>query len=132
MLVGCNGYSRDSSSGTVTEITLDQSLELAKEGENIILFTLSTCRDCKKMKSILEPYLENHSVEINEIVLDKEGTTDEEIQNNRRKINTVFPEFNSVPSMYYVKDGELIDEIFEITEEGQLEEWVTNNKLDKK
>ena len=34
--------------------------------------------------------------------------------------------------MYYLKDGEIIDEIFEITEEEQLEEWVVKNKLDKK
>ena len=84
------------------------------------------------MKEVLTPYLENHSVEINEVILDKEGTSDEEVQNNRRKINTVFEDFNSVPSMYYLKDGEIIDEIFEITEEEQLEEWVVKNKLDKK
>ena len=131
--VGCNQYTRDNTSGSITEINLDESLTIAKEeSETILLFTLSTCKDCKKMKEVLTPYLENHSVEINEVILDKEGTSDEEVQNNRRKINTVFEDFNSVPSMYYLKDGEIIDEIFEITEEEQLEEWVVKNKLDKK
>ena len=131
--VGCNQYTRDNTSGSITEINLDESLTIAKEeSETILLFTLSTCKDCKKMKEVLTPYLENHSVEINEVILDKEGTADEEVQNNRRKINTVFEDFNSVPSMYYLKDGEIIDEIFEITEEEQLEEWVVKNKLDKK
>ena len=132
-LVGCNQYTRDNTSGSITEINLDEALTIAKEeSETILLFTLSTCKDCKKMKEVLTPYLENHSVEINEVILDKEGTSDEEVQNNRRKINTVFEDFNSVPSMYYLKDGEIIDEIFEITEEEQLEEWVVKNKLDKK
>ncbi|MDY3360109.1 MAG: glutaredoxin domain-containing protein [Clostridium celatum] len=131
--VGCNQYTRDNTSGSITEINLDEALTIAKEeSETILLFTLSTCKDCKKMKEVLTPYLENHSVEINEVILDKEGTADEEVQNNRRKINTVFEDFNSVPSMYYLKDGEIIDEIFEITEEEQLEEWVVKNKLDKK
>ena len=131
--VGCNQYTRDNTSGSITEINLDEALTIAKEeSETILLFTLSTCKDCKKMKEVLTPYLENHSVEINEVILDKEGTADEEVQNNRRKINTVFEDFNSVPSMYYLKDGEIIDEIFEITEEEQLEEWGVKNKLDKK
>ncbi|MDU3721642.1 MAG: glutaredoxin domain-containing protein [Clostridium celatum] len=131
--VGCNQYTRDNTSGSITEINLDEALTIAKEeSETILLFTLSTCKDCKKMKEVLTPYLENHSVEINEVILDKEGISDEEVQNNRRKINTVFEDFNSVPSMYYLKDGEIIDEIFEITEEEQLEEWVVKNKLDKK
>ena len=131
--VGCNQYTRDNTSGSITEINLDEALTIAKEeSETILLFTLSTCKDCKKMKEVLTPYLENHSVEINEVILDKEGTSDEEVQNNRRKINTVFEDFNSVPSMYYLKDGEIIDEIFAITEEAQLEEWVVKNKLDKK
>lgn len=131
--VGCNQYTRDNTSGSITEINLDEALTIAKEeSETILLFTLSTCKDCKKMKEVLTPYLENHSLEINEVILDKEGTADEEVQNNRRKINTVFEDFNSVPSMYYLKDGEIIDEIFEITEEEQLEEWVVKNKLDKK
>ena len=131
--VGCNQYTRDNTSGSITEINLDEALTIAKEeSETILLFTLSTCKDCKKMKEVLTPYLENHSVEINEVILDKEGTADEEVQNNRRKINPVFEDFNSVPSMYYLKDGEIIDEIFEITEEEQLEEWVVKNKLDKK
>lgn len=132
-LAGCGQYTRDNTSGEVTEMALDEALTMAKEeSETIVLFTLSTCKDCKKMKEVLIPYLENHSVEINEVVLDKEGTSDEEIQNNRKKINTVFKEFDSVPSMYYLKDGEIIDEIFEITEEKELEDWVVKNKLDKK
>lgn len=132
-LDGCGQYTRDNTSGEITEMALDEALTMAKEeSETIVLFTLSTCKDCKRMKEVLIPYLENHSIEINEVVLDKEGTSDEEIQNNRNKINTVFKEFNSVPSMYYLKDGEIIDEIFEITEEKELEDWVIKNKLDKR
>lgn len=132
-VVGCNQYTRDTSSGSITEVTLDESLNLAKEEkETIILYTLSTCNDCRNLKQVLKTYLENHSVEINEVILDNEGTSDEEIQNNREKINTVFPGFNAVPSMYYLKNGEVIDEAIEITTEEELEEWVLKNMLDKK
>ena len=54
------------------------------------------------------------------------------IQSNRRKINTIFSEFNAVPSMYYLKDGKVIDEAIEITTEEELDEWVLKNMLDKK
>ena len=80
----------------------------------------------------MNPYLENHNIKINEVVLDNEGTSDEEIQNNREKINSIFPKFNSTPSMYYLEDGKIIDEIFEVTNEKELDEWVMRNKLDLK
>lgn len=130
---GCNQYARDNSSGSITEVTLDESLKLAKEeDETIILYSLTTCSDCIALKAVLSSYLDNHSVEINEVVLDNEGTSDEEIQANREKINTVFEDFNAVPSLYYLKDGKLVDEAVEITTEDELEAWVIKNKLDKK
>lgn len=132
-LIGCDKYIRDNGRGSITEITLDESLKLAEaEKETIILYSITTCIDCIKLKEVLNTYLENHSVEINEVVLDNEGTSDEEIQSNRRKINTIFPEFSAVPSMYYLKDGEVIDEAIEITTEEELEAWVLQNRLDKK
>ena len=131
--IGCDQYIRDNSSGSITEITLDESLKLAKdEKETIILYSLNTCNDCRNLKEVLNTYLENHSVEINEVVLDNEGTSDEEIQSNREKINTVFSDFNAVPAMYYLKDGEVVDEAIEITTEEELDQWVVKNKLDKK
>ena len=131
--VGCGKYTRDNSSGSITEVTLDESLRLAKEEkETVILYTISTCNDCRNLKQVLKPYLENHSVEINEVVLDKEGMSDLEIQINRDKINSVFTEFDAVPSIYYVKNGKVVDEAVEITTEEELEAWVVKNKLDKK
>ena len=64
--------------------------------------------------------------------MDNEGTSKEEIQNNRKKINEIFPEFDSTPSMYYVKNGKIIDEIFEVKSEEELDQWVVKNKLDAK
>lgn len=126
-------YVRDTSSGEILEVRLDDALTMAEnKEESLIIFTQSTCKDCIKLKKILLPYLENHNIFINEVVLDNEGTSKEEIQNNRKKINKIFPEFNSTPSMYYVKDGKIIDEIFEVTSEEQLDEWVVKNKLDAK
>ncbi|MCX0397379.1 thioredoxin family protein [Clostridium perfringens] len=133
-LVGCieGNYLRDTSKGSIVEIKLDDAILIAEKEESIILFTQSTCKDCINLKKILIPYLENHKVSINEVVLDNEGTSKEEIQNNRKKINKVFPEFDSTPSMYYVKNGKIIDEIFEVKSEEELDQWVIKNKLDAK
>ncbi|EGT3617164.1 thioredoxin family protein, partial [Clostridium perfringens] len=98
--VGCGGkeYVRDTSSGEILEVRLDDALTMAEnKEESLIIFTQSTCKDCIKLKKILLPYLENHNIFINEVVLDNEGTSKEEIQNNRKKINKIFPEFNSTP-----------------------------------
>ncbi|HAT4220493.1 thioredoxin family protein [Clostridium perfringens] len=133
-LVGCieGNYLRDTSKGSIVEIKLDNAITIAEKEESIILFTQSTCKDCINLKKILITYLENHKVSINEVVLDNEGTSKEEIQNNRKKINKVFPEFDSTPSMYYVKNGKIIDEIFEVKSEEELDQWVIKNKLDAK
>lgn len=128
-LVGCieGNYLRDTSKGSIVEIKLDNAITIAEKEESIIL-----CKDCINLKKILIPYLENHKVSIHEVVLDNEGTSKEEIQNNRKKINKVFPEFDSTPSMYYVKNGKIIDEIFEVKSEEELDQWVIKNKLDAK
>ena len=133
-LVGCieGNYLRDTSKGSIVEIKLDNAITIAEKEESIILFTQSTCKDCINLKKILIPYLENHKVNINEVILDNEGTSKEEIQNNRKKINEIFPEFDSTPSMYYVKNGKIIDEIFEVKSEEELDQWVVKNKLDAK
>ncbi|MEG1287333.1 MAG: thioredoxin family protein [Clostridium sp.] len=133
-LMGCSGgYTRDTSSGSIVEERLDTIIEMAENKEDfVVIFTQITCKDCIIAESIMTPYLENHSVEIKDVVLDHEGTTDEEIQANRKKINSVFPNFNATPSMYYVKDGKVVDEIIEFSEEAELEEWVVKNQLDKK
>lgn len=135
-LMGCSGsesYTRDTSSGSIVEESLDTIIERAENKEEfVVIFTQTTCKDCIIAEGIMTPYLENHSVEIKDVVLDNEGTTDEEIQANRKKINSVFPDFNATPTMYYVKDGKVVDEIVEFSEEAELEEWVVKNKLDKK
>lgn len=133
LFVGCNSYKRDTSPGSLTEISLDEGLKLAKESEEaIVMFTVDTCRDCQNLKSFLSPYLEVHSVEVNEVRLEREGNTEEDRKANRKKIQEVFPTFDAVPSIYYVKDGKVIDELIEAKDEAELEAWVVKNKLDKK
>ena len=133
-LISCKDvkYVRDYSKGSIIEVRLKEALDSAKTDENIILFTQSTCMDCINLKKILIPYVENHNIFIKEVVLDKEGMSKEEISRNRKKINEIFPNFNSTPSMYYVKNGKIIDEIYNIDSEEVLDSWVVKNKLDKK
>lgn len=132
-ITGCGNYKRDTSSGSVVETRLDDIIKMVENKETFVVnFSRSTCKDCIKFNKILEPYLEDHNLNIKEVVLDNEGTSDEEIQSNRKKINSVFPDFNATPSTYYVKDGEIVDEIVEAKTEVELDEWVLKNKLDKK
>lgn len=133
LFVGCSSYKRDTSPGSLTEVSLDEGLKLAKESkEAIVMFTIDTCKDCKILKKFLGPYLEVHSVEINEVRLEREGNTEEDRKNNRKKIQEVFPTFDAVPSIYYVKDGKVVDELIEAKDEIELDQWVVKNKLDKK
>lgn len=126
-------YERDTSQGQVIEIKLDEAIDLVNNKETgIIMFSVTTCKDCKILDSILDDYLKDHNITINKVILDKEGNSKEEIQSNRNKINTVFPKFNSTPSTYYVKDGKTIDEILYVKTFEELDEWVVKNKLDKK
>lgn len=132
--IGCGNkeYERDTSSGEKILVSLDDALTMAKDEEAIILLGRPTCRDCLILEDILASYLEDHKITIHEVNLDNEGTSEEEIQHNRNKINEVFPDFNSTPSMYYVKNGKVIDEIIEASSEEELDKWVVKNKLDSK
>ncbi|MGL4992457.1 MAG: thioredoxin family protein [Sarcina sp.] len=126
-------YERDNSQGQIVEIKLDEAINLVNDKETaIIMFSVTTCKDCKILDAILEDYLKNHNITIKKVILDKEGTSKDEIQANRNKINTVFPNFNSTPSTYYIKNGETIDEILYVKTHEELDEWVIKNKLDKK
>ncbi|MGG5461715.1 thioredoxin family protein [Clostridium sp. B9] len=132
--IGCGNkeYERDTSSGEKIIVSLDEALAMATDEEAIILLGRPTCRDCLILEDILVSYLEDHKITIYEVNLDNEGTSEEEIQRNRNKINKVFPDFNSTPSMYYVKSGKIIDEIIEASSEEELDKWVVKNRLDAK
>ncbi|MGL5381579.1 thioredoxin family protein [Clostridium sp.] len=133
-LTGCAGsYERDTSSGKIVEISLDDALQKVEDGDTFaVMFTQTTCNDCRKLKSIMTPYLEEHGATFFDVVLDYEGTTKEEIQNNRRKINTVFDSFDSTPSVYFVNKGKVKSELPRITTEEELDAWVVEHKLDNK
>ena len=40
--------------------------------------------------------------------------------------------FNSTPSMCYLKDGKIIDELIESKSEEVLDDWAVKNKIDPK
>jgi predicted bacteriocin transport accessory protein len=130
---GCSRYERNTDSGERIITLLDDVITMAENDETfVVLLGRSSCKDCIELDKVLNPYLENHGVKIYDVDLDNEGTSEEEIQRNRKKINSVFPSFNSTPSIYYIKDGEIIDEMIEETSEEALDNWIIKNKLDAK
>lgn len=130
---GCNSYERNTDSGERIITLLDDVITMANNNETfVVLLGRPTCKDCVELDKVLNPYLENHAVKIYDVNLDNEGTSEEEIQRNRKKINSVFTNFNSTPSLYYVKDGKIVDELIEETSEEALDKWIVKNKLDAK
>lgn len=130
---GCSSYERNTDSGERMITLLEDVITMANNNETfIVLLGRSSYEDCIELDKVLNPYLENHGVKIYDVDLDNEGNSEEEIQRNRKKINSVFPNFNAIPSIYYIKDGEIVDEMIEETSEEALDNWIIKNKLDAK
>ena len=130
---GCSSYERNTNSGERIVTLLDDVISMANNNETfVVLLVRASCKDCVELDKVLNPYLETHGVKIYDVDLDNEGTSEEEMQRNRKKINSVFPNFNATPSIYYIKDGKIIDELIEETSEEVLDNWIIKNKLDAK
>ncbi|MEF2782040.1 thioredoxin [Erysipelotrichaceae bacterium HCN-30851] len=134
-LTGCgSSYERDTSTGEVINIRVAEMQEMIDNKESFaIVFTQTTCGHCIEFKEMLNTYLLDHNVVLYDVVLD-EAPADE----RKSELNTIretFPGMNQTPSLYYVKDGEMENQL-ENGEEGLTEErfddWVQRYKLDEK
>ena len=56
----------------------------------------------------------------------------EERSENLKKIRKTFKELDSTPTLYYVKDGKIEEEILGLTEEDDFDDFVKEYKLDEK
>lgn len=135
LLTACiSSYERDTASGKIVEITVDEMQEMIENKESFpIVFTQTTCSHCIEFKEMLDGYLLNHNVVLYDVVLDK--TPADQRKAELVTIRETFPGMNETPSLYYVKDGVKENQL-ESGEDGltreKFDDWVQRYKLDEK
>ena len=134
VIIGCqsaSSYQRDSSEGKVLITSYDEVVEKKNSGKDfVVLFTLVECPYCEDIHDMLATYLNNHNVTIYEVILDKNFDSSEEIKSG---VKDDFPDLKGVPTMYYIDDNKIDDEM-KYTENdliGKFDDWVQKLKLDK-
>lgn len=135
MLTACSSYTRDDDSGELNKINLKEMQRMIDDKESFaIVFTQTTCGACQTFHEMLDTYLLNHNITLYEVVLDEE--TDADISTNLKTIRKTFKGFKNTPSLYYVKEGTMENQMSTendaaITEE-RFDSWVQEYKLDEK
>lgn len=126
-------YERDSSQGQRLSLTLEEMRQMIDEDRSfIIVFTKEDCPYCIEFAAVCEQYIQNHNLAVYEVNLTAEDRSEND---NRMIIQTYFPEFNTVPGVFSVKDGEEESYLnlyqLGISEE-ILDSWVQEYRLDEK
>ena len=131
-LGGCSSsYERDSTPGEVVRVTVGEMQSMIDKKESFaIVFTQTQCSHCIVFHEMLDEYLLYHNITLYEVVLDE--APKEERSENLKKIRKTFKELDSTPTLYYVKDGKIEEEILGLTEEDDFDDFVKEYKLDEK
>ena len=124
-------YERDSSPGEILPLTLEEMRQMMEEDQSFaIVFTKEECPYCITFMSIFEPYIQKHRVTLYEVNLTAE---DRDQNDNKMIIQTYFPEFNTVPGVFSVKNGEeesYLDLYRLGIDETVIDQWVQAYQLD--
>lgn len=90
--------------GEIISITMAEMEEKLAAGETFLVsFVTIDCPYCQDFHSMLVDYIQEHIVTMYQVILDYEEKPEEE---NRRIIKEYFSEFNTVPGVFYVINGE--------------------------
>ena len=91
-------------SGQIISITMAEMEEMLESGEPFLVsFVTINCPYCQDFHAMLVEYVQDHPITMYQVILDYEETSEAE---NREIIVSYFPEFNTVPGVFYVTDGE--------------------------
>ena len=127
-------YERDTTPGSRTAVTLEEATKKKNNGEQfILLFTKDDCSYCAAFDEVLNPYLENHHLDILEVDLTE---AEEMYQDSDREsmLNICVGGVNKTPALYYVESPTavyLLDHSQENYGEDGLDTWVQVRKLDE-
>ena len=120
-------------SGQIISISMAEMEEKLNAGETFLVsFVTIECPYCQEFHSMLVDYVETHAVTMYQVILDYEETSEEE---NRARIAELFPEFNTVPGVFYVvngEDGSYLDTYHLGVGEAAFDDWVQENEIEAK
>lgn len=125
-------YERDTSPGEVVTITLDDvDKKIADKETFLIVLSQSTCEHCILMSNMIYEYKQDHRFTLFNVTLDAEVGNENTI---KKRIHINFPNFEITPSLYYVENGKLKDELqhpnSEITEKS-FDTFIMKHKIDE-
>lgn len=131
-----SSYERDNKPGELKSITIEEMQEKIDKKESFaIMFSQPTCGACIELKALLDKYLPTHNVVMYDVSLNAAEETQAEVDAKLEVIHKTFPGLEHTPSVYYVEDGKMKNEIENgkdgVTEE-KFDSWVQSNKLDEK
>lgn len=90
--------------GQIISISMAEMEEKLAAGETFMVsFVTIDCPYCQDFHSMLVDYIQEHIVTMYQVILDYEEKPEEE---NRKIIKEYFSEFNTVPGVFYVINGE--------------------------
>lgn len=127
-------YERDTTPGSRTVVSLEEATQKKNNGEQfVLLFTKEDCNYCAEFDEVLDPYLENHHLDIVEVDLTQ---AEEMYQDSDREamLNICVGGINKTPALYYVESPKavyLLDHSQENYSEEGLDMWVQARKLDE-
>ena len=127
------GTEESTQSGQIISISMAEMEEKLNAGETFLVsFVTIECPYCQEFHSMLVDYVETHVVTMYQVILDYEETSEEE---NRARIAELFPEFSTVPGVFYVVDGEdgsYLDTYHLGVGEAAFDDWVQENEIEAK
>lgn len=124
---------KDSETGQIISISMaDMEEKLASKETFLVSFVTIDCPYCQEFHSMLVDYVQDHSIVMYQVILDYEETPEEE---NRAKIAEYFTEFNTVPGVFWVVDGEngsYLDTYHLGVGMDVFDEWVQENNMENR
>lgn len=126
---GCSNVKKTTTTDGFINISISDAAQKIESGDTFILqFSKTTCRYCKELEAIESPYLLEREIPIYRIL-----TNDEESEYDSESdfITKNFSDLKTVPSVYWIKDGEVMNKLPIVDKENQsyiFTEWVEDNE----
>lgn len=125
----CSNVKKTTTTDGFINISISDAAQKIESGDTFILqFSKTTCRYCKELEAIESPYLLEREIPIYRIL-----TNDEESEYDSESdfITKNFSDLKTVPSVYWIKDGEVMNKLPIVDKENQsyiFTEWVEDNE----
>ena len=125
----CSNVKKTTTTDGFINISISDAAQKIESGDTFILqFSKTTCRYCKGLEAIESLYLLEQEIPIYRVL-----TNDEESEYDSESdfITKNFSDLKTVPSVYWIKDGEVMNKLPIVDKENQsyiFTEWVEDNE----